>query len=85
MLSVGEELGNAQSNMKEFILKLKGMSSIGSVSLGSIPRVPFVVDFVVMIVFKLVPVVFNLDNGGGGRMAIFSYNPWGFEKEQPFL
>ena len=61
--------------MKAFALKLKGMSSIGSVSLDPIPRVPFVVGVFVMIQLVPVEACCFVWFSYGGHEDILSYKP----------
>ena len=74
--------------MNPFTLKVKGRSSIGSVSLSSILGVPFVVEIAMMMAIVLTDayrgvhfividdIFFNLvKDSEGGHMAIVVYNP----------
>ena len=80
--------------MNPFTLKVKGRSSIGSVSLGSILGVPFLAEIAEMMSMVLTAAYYRIHfivtddsffnfvkDGGGGCMAIIVYNPWGFAKE----
>ena len=66
-------------------LELKGAGIKGFVKPCSHPWVPFIVYFSVMMMVYSVQntcsrLMFCFGYGGGGHMAILSYNPWGFEK-----
>ena len=77
--------GIAHSEILKVLLELKGVSVKGFGMPQSHPWVPFIVDFAVMMMVYDIQntcgrLMFCFGYGGGGRMTILSYNPWGFEK-----
>ena len=76
----------AQSQKLKVLLELKGESIKGFGKPWYHPWVPFIVEFVVMMMVYGVQNTCNrlklcFGYGGGGCMAILGYNPWESAKE----